>query len=227
VYVATYGGGLLGGDDIDVTLKVGPAARAVVTTQSSTKVYRSVLPATQRLTGYIAEQGLLVIAPDPTVCFAGSTFQQSHCYHVSDQGSLVTLDWLTCGRQAMGERWAFDRYESRLEVWRGDRRALYDRTVLAPDEGPVARRMGRFNVWGTLVMVGPLVSDPAADIVARTQSLPVERRSDAIISASPLGPDGVLLRVAGESVERIRSVLRNHMAFLRAHLGDEVWSRKW
>jgi urease accessory protein len=226
-YLASYGGGLVGGDAIHVTLEVQPRARAVVTTQSSTKIYRSSLPATQRVMGHVGDEGLLVVAPDPTVCFAGSTFRQMHHYHVNGGGSLVVLDWMTCGRQAMGERWAFDSYTSRLELWRGDRRALYDGLVLGPAEGGVAQRMGRFNVWGTLVMVGPLVLEAATDIVARTRNLPVERHSDVIISASPLTPDGVLLRLAGESVERIRSVLRTHMGFLRPHLGDEVWGRKW
>ncbi|RPH59110.1 MAG: urease accessory protein UreD, partial [Acidobacteria bacterium] len=226
-YLASYGGGLVGGDAIHVTLDVQPRARAVVLTQSSTKVYRSGLPASQCLTGQVDDEALLVVAPDPTVCFAGSTFRQVHCYKVTMGGSLVLLDWMTCGRLAMGERWAFDGYASRLELWRAQRRVLYDATVLRPDDGPIAERMGRFNIWGTLVMVGPLVREMAAEIVVRTGELPVEPSRDVIISASRLTPDGALLRVAGESVEKIRTILRTHMGFLRPLLGDEVWDRKW
>jgi urease accessory protein len=226
-YLASYGGGLVGGDAIHVTLDVQPRARAVVTTQSSTKVYRSGLPASQRLTGHISDEALLVVAPDPTVCFAGSTFRQVHCYQVTAGGSLVVLDWMTCGRLAMGERWAFDAYASRLELWRAQRRVLYDATVLRPDDGSIAERMGRFNIWGTLVMVGPFVREMAAEIVVQTGGLPVEPSRDVIISASRLTPDGALLRVAGESVEKIRTLLRTHMGFLRPLLGDEVWGRKW
>jgi urease accessory protein len=99
--------------------------------------------------------------------------------------------------------------------------------VLTPQDGVVAERMGRFNVWGTLVMVGPLVHEMAADIVVRTERLPVEPSREIIISAIPLTPDGVLLRLAGESVEEARSILRTHLDFLRPLLGDEVWGRKW
>jgi urease accessory protein len=226
-YLATYGGGLVGGDVIRVTLDVYPHARAVVTTQSATKVYRSLLPATQSVAGRVGEQALLVVAPDPTMCFAGSEFCQTQRYHVSTGGSLVVLDWMTCGRQAMGERWSFDGYSSRLELWRGDRRLLYDATLLRAEDGPIARRMGRFNVWGTLVMVGPLIREAAAEMLTRTRQLPTGRGSDPIISASPLDPDGGLLRLAGESVEPIRSLFRTHMSFLRPYLDDEVWNRKW
>jgi urease accessory protein len=99
--------------------------------------------------------------------------------------------------------------------------------VLTPEDGGVAERMGRFIVWGTLVMVGPLVQRAAADIVVQTRHLPVESLQALIISASPLTPDGMLLRVAGESVEEVRSLLRTHLGFLRPLLGDEVWGRKW
>jgi urease accessory protein len=226
-YLASYGGGLVGGDAIHITLDVRPRARAVVTTQSSTKVYRSTRPASHHVIGHVAADALLVVAPDPTVCFAGSTFRQVQSYLVSHGGSLLLLDWLTCGRRARGERWLFDGYSSRIELWRAGRRALYDATVLTPEDGVVAERMGRFNVWGTLVMVGPLVQRAAADIVVQTRHLPVESLQALIISASPLTPDGMLLRVAGESVEEVRSLLRTHLGFLRPLLGDEVWGRKW
>jgi urease accessory protein len=227
IYLATYGGGLVGGDAVDVNVDVRARARAVITTQSSTKVYRSVKPVSQRLTARVSDHALLVFAPDPTICFAGSTLQQTQYYDVSPSGNLVVLDWLMCGRHARGERWAFDGYSSCLELWRGTRRVLYDATILRSDEGPLADRMGRFNVWGTLVMVGPLVREAAATIVSNVQRLPIEPCGALIVSASPLGPDGVLLRVAGESVERTRSTVRIHMDFLRSHLGDEVWARKW
>ena len=226
-YLASFGGGLVGGDAIHVTLDVRSGARAVVTTQSSTKVYRSTRPASHHVIGHVAADALLVVAPDPTVCFAGSTFRQVQSYFVTDGGSLVVLDWMTCGRRARGERWLFDGYASRFELWRGERRALYDATVLTPDDGGVGERMGRFNVWGTLVMVGPLVQRAAADIVVQTRHLPVESLQALIISASPLTADGMLLRVAGESVEDVRSLLRTHLGFLRSLLGDEVWGRKW
>ncbi|HEY2366660.1 MAG TPA: urease accessory protein UreD, partial [Polyangiaceae bacterium] len=40
-FVATYGGGLVDGDAIALDVKVGPGASALLSTQASTKVYRS------------------------------------------------------------------------------------------------------------------------------------------------------------------------------------------
>src|SRR5262245_2200077 len=41
VVTSTYGGGLLGGDAIELNVNVGEDSRALLTTQASTKIYRS------------------------------------------------------------------------------------------------------------------------------------------------------------------------------------------
>jgi urease accessory protein len=46
-YLATYGGGLVGGDQVRMRIEVGPQAAALVSTQASTKVYRSARRASQ------------------------------------------------------------------------------------------------------------------------------------------------------------------------------------
>ena len=227
VYTSTHGGGLVGGDAIHLTLDVEADARAVLATQSFTKIYRSTRSASQQVTARVGDEALLVVAPDPTVCFAGSSFRQDQCYDLSRSGSLVVLDWMTSGRRAMGERWAFDRYEGRLELRRDGRTILYDTIRLSQDDGPIVERMRRFNVWATVVVIGPLVAESAARLTAEISSLPVAPRSDLIISAAPLGIDGALLRIAALSTEQVSIVLRQHLRFLRTHLGGELWSRKW
>lgn len=226
-YTATYGGGLVGGDAIRIAAEVGPGARAVCTTQSATKVYRSTVPASHQMIGRVHEGALLVVAPDPTVCFAGSVFRQEQRYALMANASLVVVDWMTSGRRAMGERWAFDRYGSLLDVSRDGRRILYDSLLLAREDGPIGERMGRFDVWATLVLLGPLVEDKVSTLIATRASLPIQRQADVIVSAASLENDGALLRMAGQSVEEIGTLLREHLSFLRPHLGEAVWGRKW
>src|SRR5690242_8479859 len=67
VYAATLGGGFVGGDAIRMALSVGPAATALLTTQASTKVYRSLRPASQQISAIVHEDGLLAVVPDPVV----------------------------------------------------------------------------------------------------------------------------------------------------------------
>jgi urease accessory protein len=227
VYTATYGGGLVGGDAIHLTVDLEPGARAVLATQSSTKVYRSMRPATQQMIARVGDDALLVVGPDPIVCFAGSSLRQIQRYDLHRGASLVVVDWITSGRRAMGERWAFNSYEGRLEVRREDRTILYDSVRLTREEGPIVERMGRFNVCATVVVIGPLVAAPAATLISEIANLPVTPRADVVISAAPLHSDGVLMRMIGLSTEQISTVLRQHLRFLRSELGGELWSRKW
>ena len=122
VYAATYGGGIVGGDAIALNVHVEHDARAVLTTQASTKVYRSLRPASQHLNAAIEDDALLVVAPDPVVCFEGADFSQVQEFDLAPRASLVLIDWITSGRHATGERWAFRRYSNRIDVRRGGRR---------------------------------------------------------------------------------------------------------
>src|SRR5205814_4902010 len=49
VYAVTYGGGIVGGDAIRLNVDVERGARGVLSTQASTKVYRSLRPSSQHL----------------------------------------------------------------------------------------------------------------------------------------------------------------------------------
>jgi urease accessory protein len=227
VYAATLGGGLVGGDEIRLTVDVMTGARALVTTQASTKVYRSLRPATQSVTGTVNEHALLAIVPDPIVCFADADFTQAQQYHLHARASLVVVDWMTSGRHASGERWAFSRYASRLDIRRDAQPVLADALVLERDLDSIAERMGRFDVILTAVLTGPLVSTAVDEILVRTSRSPIVARADLVVSASRLRDGGALLRMAGVSVERLTCALREHLAFLSPLVGDDPWSRKW
>jgi urease accessory protein len=227
VYAATLGGGLVGGDTIQLRVEVGTGARAVLTTQASTKVYRSLRPCTQHVSGTIGMNALFAVVPDPIVCFAEADFTQTQRYDLHAGASLVVVDWVTSGRHACGERWAFSRYESRFDIRRDARRIFFDAVVLDRGIDSVADRMRRFDVLLTAVITGPLVAHAAVDIVNRMSRAPIVRGADLVASAVTLRDGGALLRIAGTSVEQLARVLRTDLGFLSDLTGDDLWSRKW
>jgi urease accessory protein len=226
VYSATLGGGLVGGDMVRMTLEVGRDSVALLATQASTKVYRSLKPASQSLAASIHEDALLAVLPDPVVCFAGADFSQEQRYDVAGRGSLVVVDWITSGRHAAGERWAFNRYRSRIDISRDGRRMFFDGLTLQQETDSIAERMGRFDVCATCIMTGARVADGAAAILQSVSQLPVRTHADTIESACPLA-GGTLWRVAGTNVEKVGTLLRARLSFLQPLLGDDPWSRKW
>ena len=225
-YLATYGGGLVDGDTIAVHLDVGRGAAALVATQASTKVYRSPHGAAQTLLARVANDGLLVLLPDPVTCFSGARYRQEQRVLLDSGASLVLVDRLTAGRIDFGERWLFEEYNSRMLIWRGDRLVLHDAFSLTRDEGDVARRLDRFNCLAAIVLVGPLLAATAAHLVDVFRSAPVIDRADVLVSAAPLGDDGALLRFASCSTEQIAVALRQHLGILIPLLGDDPWIGK-
>jgi urease accessory protein len=229
VYLATFGGGLVGGDSIEITIDVGPGAAAFVATQASTKVYRSEAGACQRLHARAAPASLLVLLPDPVTAFAGSRYLQEQDVELDDDASLVLVDWLTAGRMASGERWQFDAYASRTFVRRDGRLLVHDAVSLEPGDGNVACRMNRFNCVATVVVTGPAVRAAAARLAGAINTTPLARRADVLMSAAPLagGDDGTVLRLAGMSVEQVGGVLRQFLNFVPSLLGDDPWACKF
>jgi urease accessory protein len=227
VYAATFGGGLVGGDEIHLRADVATGARALLTTQASTKVYRSSRQSRQSLDVAIAADALLVVVPDPIVCFADANFVQTQRYDLHERSTLVMVDWMTSGRHAAGERWAFSRYESRVDIRRGAQRIFLDGLVLQRELDSVAERMGGVDVLLTAIITGPLVADAAAEIIERVSQDPISRGSDLVSSAAKLRDGGALLRIAGRSVEQVGGELRTSLAFLPLLVGDDLWNRKW
>lgn len=227
VYTATFGGGLVGGDEIHVRADVTTGARALLTTQASTKVYRSSRQSRQSLDAAVAANAVLAVVPDPIVCFAHANFMQTQRYELHDRATLIMIDWMTSGRHATGERWAFSRYESRVDIRRGAQRIFFDGLVLQPELDSVAERMGRVDVLVTAVITGPLVAGAAIEIVERVSQDPISRGSDLVTSAARLRDGGTLLRMAGSSIEQVGGELRRWLAFLPQLVGDDLWNRKW
>jgi len=226
-YLATYGGGLVGGDALDIEIGVDHRATALVATQASTKVYRSEQRASQFLRAHIAAEGALVLLPDPVTCFAGARYFQEQHVRMAQAANLVLVDRLTAGRIGSGERWRFDEYVSRTQIWRGDRLLVHDALHLTPGEGDLACRMDRFNCLATIMVIGPRLRATALHLAGALGSAPVPRRAELLLSAAPVDTDGVLVRLAGESVEQVSALVRQHLSAVTAILGDDPWSRKW
>jgi urease accessory protein len=230
VFTSTYGGGLVGGDAVHLRIDVGVGATALVQTQASTKVYRSPRGASSQLDAQVDEGGQLLVLPDPTVCFQGATYDQAQHIDLHAGASLVLLDWMTAGRRASGERWAFDRYASRLTVRHAGRVVLGDAMRLSPDEGPLAQRMGRFECVCLIALVGPAVQEYAESARDEVARLEARARADLLTAAAPLGPNGdagCVIRIAGVSVEEVGCAARAYLRFVPGLLGDDPWARKW
>jgi urease accessory protein len=227
VYASSYGGGLVGGDTLRLTISIGAGASAFVSSQASTKIYRSRDRSSAQLEATVSAGGHLVLWPDPVVCYAGSTFGQTQCVELMDDASLILVDTMTSGRRASGERWQFVEYANRITVRQDGRIVLFDSTHLSGVEGNLAARMGRFDVVCSVAIVGPRFRENVRALAETIAARPIERRADLLVSVAPLADSGCLLRIVGHSTEQVSGAVRGYLSFLSCLLGDDPWTRKW
>ncbi|HEX8912774.1 MAG TPA: urease accessory protein UreD [Humisphaera sp.] len=235
VVAGSYGGGLVAGDTLAVTLRAGPGTSALLGTQASTKVFRSApgrrgvpgATAAQRLAATLADGATLVAWPDPVTCFAGSRFEQVQRFDLDPSASLLAVDWLTSGRMARGERWAFARYRSETTISVGGATRVKDATLLDPADGPLdaVARTGGFDCLGMAWAVGPCFAGAAAGLQARLGRASIDPRRDVQFAVSPID-GGTVVRFAGRSTEAAWRWLREHLTDGLAAVGLDPWARR-
>jgi urease accessory protein len=232
IFTSSYGGGLVGGDACAIDLEVAHDAAAFVSTQASTKVYRSPTGATAELRATVATGGMLVLAPDPVVPFAASRYRQTQHIDLEAGAGLVLIDWVTSGRRAAGERWAFDAYDATTQVRLEGTPIVHEALRLRLEDGDLRARAGRFDVLAFVLVAGAPLRNRAAGVVSCVASDPLRRKSGrlaaaAVVAPRGLGEVGCVVRVAGASVEAVGGYIRRLLAFVPDLLGDDPWERKW
>jgi urease accessory protein len=224
IVTSTFGGGIVGGDAIELALSLGDRTTTLLTSQSSTKVYRGASSQTTRAT--LGEDATLLSLPDPLVPFAGASFAQRATFHLAPSSSLLLVDIFTAGRVARAERWAFSRLSSTLAIDVAGGPLLRDALLLDPLHGALATRMERFDAVATIVLLGPkLRASRDALFAALTRDRPL-RDSALVSSASPLG-DGLFARVGATTIAALLDFTRELLSPVCALAGDSPWSRKW
>ena len=230
MFASTYGGGLLAGDEIALQAVVGERCKCLLGTQSATKIYRSPdgLAARQTLSLSLEAGSICVIAPHPVTCFAASRYIQRQRIELAADASLVLIDWLTSGRHAAGERWAFEEYDSRTDVFVEGRHRFRDAMRLSADDGPIAapHRTGGFNCFAYALLLGPAFAQAAEKGVRQIEQEPiiVDPMAPLLFSASPVS-NGALFRAAGTGSEIVGSWLKKKLSCVSRILGSDAWSR--
>ena len=177
VFILSYGGGLVAGDTINLTVNMARKSKLVLLTQGSTKIFKTMDPGVvsgQSMNVKLDGGSALCYLPDPVQPFEGSAFEQRQVYDLLEgpggeaveQASLCVCDWVSEGRTARGERWRVWRYGSRNEVWQvgqeGKRRLLLRDNVVFDDRNKAEilpdfhERVDGLGVFGTLIVKGPV-----------------------------------------------------------------------
>ncbi|GAB2281282.1 hypothetical protein Dimus_015884 [Dionaea muscipula] len=160
IYSLTYGGGIVSGDSISCNFSIGDGCIAVLTTQASTKVYKSVgNKCSQQILEYanVGSDALFVVIPDPVTCFSTARYSQKQVFRVVTDSNLAIFDWFTSGRYASGEKWDFGFYKSTNNIFSEDDTPIFLDTALL-EQGSISsisERMQDYQVIAMIILLGP------------------------------------------------------------------------
>jgi urease accessory protein len=226
-YTSTFGGGLVDGDDVRLAVDVGAGAQALVATQASGKAYPGTAGARQATHATVAEGAVLALLSDPLVLYAGARVESLVEVDLEAGATLAMVEGLAAGRVARGERWAASRCQTRVRIRRVGAPVLDDALLLDPSQGEVAARMGPFDAWATIVLVGPAVREASRELLERSRpSHHLSSEVEAIETVAPLD-DGCLVRIAARSTAILSSRVRAALACVAPLYGDDPFTRRW
>jgi urease accessory protein len=215
VHLHNVSGGVLAGDDLQLDIEVGPRARAQVTTTGATRIYRhrnGVPDSAQTTSISVAESGLLEYIPDPLIPFAGSRHSQTTRVRLAEGATLFWWEVVAPGRQAMGERFRFERLRLRTRIESPLGLVALEDILMQPEaralESPA--RLGGYTHTATFYAIQ--AGRPAPDLRELERQLSEiaireSRPGCTIWGTSALASDGVAVKGLSTSAHPIQAAL--------------------
>ncbi len=118
----TTSGGLLGGDELDIGIRLAEGAAAHVTASAAEKVYRSIGPTTViRQSLSVASGATLEFLPLETILFEGARLARETTVELDRDAGFLGGDIVVFGRRARGERFTRGFLREVWQVRRGGR----------------------------------------------------------------------------------------------------------
>ena len=160
LYLSSYGGGMLQGDQVRLRLECGKNAALFLGSQANGRVFKHEQEgdARQVIHGSVASGGFAVVLPQPVVLHTASRFVQFQEWQIAQGASLVLADWIQSGRSDSGEQFAYQAWSSETRLMCGDKLVCVDRFRSDPaiDFPAAPPRFGGLNLMLNIYVIGPV-----------------------------------------------------------------------
>ena len=208
-------GGVVGGDELEITAKVDASAKAQITTPGAAKWYKA--------NGHVSRQNIKLEAgagsvlewvPQETIFFDDVNVALDHQVLLEKDASYIGCEILCFGRTASGESFTKGQIAQRISIRRDDKLIWFEQLRLAG--GSPAMRSSLIlagnTVCATLIAVGKAV--PAAVLDAAREGAGAITNGAGHFGISQL-KSLVVARYMGDSSETARQVMLHVWGLLR------------
>lgn len=214
VYIVHPPGGVVGGDELQLTASVCPGSHALITTPAATKFYRAAAGRMATVTQTVqVREAILEWLPQESIFFNAA--QVDLTTRICLDGTSRFIGWeLACyGRPASHEMFVSGATRQRFEVWRDGRPVLLDRLQVSGGDAMMTAPWGLANHS----VIGTLLASPAVK-----GDLDAVRAQSGNLSCTLV--DGLLVcrALAGDALEAKRHMFDAWQALRPRVIGREA-----
>jgi urease accessory protein len=212
-------GGMVGGDQLTARIELGRDARAVLTTASAAKAYRTEgAVASQRTLITLQENAALEYLPDHLIPHPGAAIEQTLRIEMAKGSRAIIYDAMSAGRVGRGERWQFRALKSEVAINQSGRPRYLNRARITPASQPLTDMgwMDNCNYLATLVMAGDDDFDWASLVIALHKALQGIQGVQG--SASAMARGGCVARFISVSADALNRTAMKLWAIARREL---------
>lgn len=216
LYIVHPPGGVVGGDELDLSVAVTESGRALVTTPAATKLYRSAGPTSRVWQRLLVERGsLLEWLPQETIAFDSSRSDITTSVELEAGASYIGWDTICIGRPAANEGFDRGRLVQHLRLRRAGQLLLDERLVL---HGAGPELEAAWGLRGATALATLVAADASGDASALLEpvrdALPRDLGLVAVTTVSGL----LVCRVLTRSARYAHHIMRAAWEAIRQEL---------
>lgn len=208
-YILGLGGGYVEGEKYKYSVLVKNNARAIITTQAATKVYKCLneKAAIQETQLKIEGNGILEYITDNVILYKDALYKQDNEIYLDKDSTLIYSDGITSGWSVTGEAFSYSRLQLRTKVYMDNVLVLLDNLLINPIEDDVTK-LGYFEGYenfGTLLVINKKITNEIID----TLRLSLKNLNlDINFGLSEIEVNGFVLRVLGHSTQNVDEAIK-------------------
>lgn len=207
-YLLQLGGGFIEGEKYKNVFTLKDNARAIITTQASTKVYKCLngKKAEQETTIEIGKNAVLEYIADTVILYKNAIYKQVNNVYLDETSTLIYSDGITAGWSPDGDKFKYNNVQLKSNVYINNKMVLLDNLVINPIDNDVTK-LGFFEEhlnFGTLLVINKNITEEVIDELRKILDeidLPID------YGISKLEVNGLVLRVLGNLTQHIENVM--------------------
>ncbi|WP_018759216.1 urease accessory protein UreD [Paenibacillus terrigena] len=205
-YLMNPGGGYVGGDRYKAEIHVGERAQMLLTTQSSTKIFKTLTsPVTQDTSIVMEKDSYLEYMPDPIIAYQHAQYLQNTVIRMEQGASLIYGDIITPGWSPDGSLFRYNRLQLKTIVYYEGELVVLDHLQLRPEVHEVEGLgiLEGHTHFGTMTVIGEKATSDFVEQMSDTLSACA---GSCKIGLSALILPGFSLRVLASSTQKIEAI---------------------